>query len=42
MLKKSSSQEPLYQFQPNLAEKMPGGWRFGFVQIKRLAPFGAQ
>jgi len=24
MLKKSSSQEPLDQFQPNLAENMPG------------------
>jgi len=37
MLKKSSSQEPLGQFQPNLAENMPGGWGFGFVQIKGLA-----
>jgi len=42
MLKKSSSQEPLCQFQPNLAENMPWGWGFRFVQIKGLAPFGAQ
>jgi len=40
MLKKSFSQEP--QFQPNLAENMPRGWEFRFVQIKDLAPFGAQ
>jgi len=42
MLKKSSSQEPLGQFQPNLAENMSGGWGFRFVQIKGLAPLGAQ
>jgi len=42
MLKKSSSQEPLGQFQQNLVENMPGGWGFIFVQIKGLAPFGAQ
>jgi len=42
MLKKSSSQEPLGQFQLNLAGNMPGGWGFRFVQIKGLAPFGAQ
>jgi len=41
MLKKSS-QEPQGQFQPNLAGNMPGGWGFRFVQIKGLAPFGAQ
>jgi len=34
MLKKSSSQEPLRQFQPNLAENRPGGWGFRFVQIQ--------
>jgi len=28
MLKKSSFQEPLGQFHPNLAENMPGGWGF--------------
>jgi len=33
MLKKSS-QEPLGQFQPNLAENMPGRWRLIFVQIR--------
>jgi len=42
MLKISSSQEPLGQFQPNLAENMPREWEFRFVQIKGLAPFGAQ
>jgi len=42
MLKTSSSQEPLGQFQPNLAENMPGGWGFRFDQTKWLAPFGAQ
>jgi len=42
MLKKSSSQEPLCQFQPTLAGNMLGGWGFRFVQIKGLAPFGAQ
>jgi len=41
MLKKSS-QEPLGQFQPNLAGNMLGGWGFRFVQIKGLAPFAAQ
>jgi len=41
MLKKSS-QEPLGQFQLNLAENMLGGWGFRFVQIKGLAPFGSQ
>jgi len=33
MLKKSS-QEPLGQFQPNLAENMPGGWGSRFIQIR--------
>jgi len=42
MLKKSFSQEPQRQFQPNIAENMPGGWRFRCVQIKRLDHFGAQ
>jgi len=42
MLKKSSSQEPLSKFQSKLAENMPGGWEFRFIQIKGLAPFGAQ
>jgi len=41
MLKKSS-QEPLSQFQLNMAGNMLGGWGFRFVQIKGLAPFGAQ
>jgi len=41
-LQKSSSHEPLGQFQPNLAGNMVGGWEFRFVQIKELAPFGAQ
>jgi len=36
MLKKSSSQEQLGQFQPNMAKNMPGGWGFRFVQIKGL------
>jgi len=40
MLKKSSSEEPLGQFQPNLTGKKVGGW--GFVQIKDLVSFGAQ
>jgi len=35
-------QEPLGQFQPKLAGIMLGGWGFRFVQIKGLAPFGAQ
>jgi len=42
ILKKSSSQEPLGEFQPNLAGNMLGGWEFRFVQIKGLALFGAQ
>jgi len=42
MIKKSSSQEPLGQFQPNLAGIMLVGWGFRFVQIKGLVPFGAQ
>jgi len=42
MLKKSSSQEPLGQLEPNLAGNMLGRWGFTFVQIKGLAPFGAQ
>jgi len=42
MFKKSSSQDPLGQFQPNLAGNMLDGWGFRFVQIKGLAPFGAQ
>jgi len=42
MLKKSSSQEPLDQFQPKMAGNMLGGWGFRFVQIKGLAPFGAK
>jgi len=33
MLKKSSSQEPLGQFQPNLAENLPRGWGFRFALI---------
>jgi len=39
MLKKSSSQEPLGQFQPNLAGNMLGGWGFRSVEIKGLTPF---
>jgi len=42
MLKKSSSQEPIGQFQPNLIGIMLGGWGLRFVQVKGLAPFGAQ
>jgi len=42
MLKKSSSREPLGQFQPNLTGNMLGWWGFIFVQIQGLAPFGAQ
>jgi len=42
MVKKSSSQEPLGQFQPHVAEIMHGGWGFRFVQVKGQAPFGAQ
>jgi len=38
----TSSHEPHGQFQPNLVENMIWGWRFRFVQIKELAPFGAQ
>jgi len=41
MLKKYSSQEPLGQFQPNMAGNMLERWEFRFVQIKGLAPFGA-
>jgi len=37
MLKKSSSQEPLGQFQPNLVGNMLGEWGFRSVQIKWLA-----
>jgi len=33
---KKSSQEPLGQFQPNLAGNMLGGWEFRSVQIKGL------
>jgi len=40
MLKNFSSQEPLGQFQPNLARNMLVGWAFRFVQIKGLVPFG--
>jgi len=36
MLKKSS-QEPLGQFQPNLAGNMLGVWGFRFVHVKGLA-----
>jgi len=39
MLKKSSSQKPLGQFQPNMAEIIPLERGFRFVQIKGLAPF---
>jgi len=42
MLKKSPSQEPQGQLQPNLAGNMLGGWGFRFFQIKGLARFGAQ
>jgi len=42
MFKTSSSQESLGQFQPNLAGNMLGGWGFRCLQIKGLAPFGAQ
>jgi len=31
MLKKYSSQEPLGQFQPNLAGNMLGGWEFRLI-----------
>jgi len=41
MLKKSS-QEQIGQFQPNLIGIILGGWGSIFVQIKWLAPFGAQ
>jgi len=41
MLNKSSSQEPLGHFQPNLEGNMLGGWGFRFVQIKGLVRFGA-
>jgi len=36
MLKKSSSQESLDQFQPNMAGNILGRWGFRFVQIKGL------
>jgi len=39
MIKKNSSQEPLGQFQPNLARNMLVGWAFRFVQIKGLVLF---
>jgi len=42
MFKKYSSQDPLCQFQPNLAGNMLGGWGFRFVQIQGLILFGAQ
>jgi len=42
MLKISSFQEPLGQFQQNLAGNVLGGWGFRNVQMKGLAPFGAQ
>jgi len=42
MLKKSSSQKPLSQFESNLAGSMLGGWGFISVQMKGLAPFGSQ
>jgi len=42
MFKKSSSQEPLGQFQLTLAGNMLRGWEFRFVQIKGLALLGAQ
>jgi len=42
MIKKSSSQEPLGKYHPNLIGNMLGEWGFRFVQIKGLAPFGAQ
>jgi len=42
MLKKSSSQEPLGQFQPNLVGNMLGSWGFRFIQIKGLVTFGVQ
>jgi len=41
MLKKTSSKEPLGQFEPILVGNMLGGWGFRFPLIKRLAPFGA-
>jgi len=42
MVKKSSSQEPIGQFQPNLIGNMLGEWVCRSVQIKGLTPFGAQ
>jgi len=42
MLKKSFSQEPIGQFQPNLIGNMLGEWGFRFVQIKGLTPFWGQ
>jgi len=40
MLIKSSSQDSLGQFQPNMVGNMLGRWEFRFLQIKVLAPFG--
>jgi len=40
MLKKSS-QEPIGQFQLNLAENMPGEWGFRFVQIRGWPHLGS-
>jgi len=37
-----SSQDPLGQIQSKLVGNMLGGWRFRFIQIKGMAPFGAQ
>jgi len=42
MLKKSSSQEPIREFQPNMAGNMFGRWEFRYIQRKALAPFGVQ
>jgi len=42
MVKKSSSQESLGQFQLNMAGNMLRKWGFRFVQIKELAPSWAQ
>ena len=35
----SSSQEPLSQFQPNLAQCILGKWGFKFVKNEGLRPF---
>jgi len=40
MLKKSSSQEPQCQFQPNMAGNMLGRWEFRLIQLKGLALLG--